>query len=118
MKKFSCGCGRSVRDVYFKNGEFMCGKCFWQNTESPYDYLINLLAAKGFVITYQNTPVLVMKQFSADDDKEAAIRPDENWVVVEGDDFWQSYSGSPENLRAYISEYGLKKDGGCEAKED
>jgi len=118
MQKFTCECGRAVRDVYFKNGEFMCGKCFWQGTDSPYDYLINMLATKGLVVTYRGEPVLVIKQFGADDDREAAIRPDENWVVLEGDDFWLNYSGTPGELRAYISDYGRKEDGCCEAKED
>jgi hypothetical protein len=117
MEKFTCGCGRAVRDVYYKNGEYTCGKCFWQGVDNPFDYLINMLASKGLVITFRNEPVLVMKQFSADDDPEAAIRPNENWVIIEGDDFWQSYSASPDNLRAYITDYG-KRDEGCESKED
>lgn len=118
MQKFTCGCGRAVRDVYFKNGDFMCGKCFWQDSDSPYDYIINMLAAKGLVVTFRNEPVLVVKQFGADDDREAAIRPDENWVVLEGDDFWLNFSGSAGELRDYISDYGCKDGDGCEAKED
>lgn len=118
MQKFPCGCGRAVRDVYFKNGELMCGKCFWQGGDSPYDYIINMLAGKGLVITYKNEPVLIVKQFSADEDPDAAVQPNENWVLVEGDDFWQGYSGQPGQLRDYISSYGLKKDGCGEAKED
>ncbi len=117
MEKFTCGCGRTVRDVYYKNGEYMCGKCFWQGVDNPYDYLINMLASKGFVITFRNEPVLMIKQFSADDDREAAIRPNENWVIVEGDDFWQNYSASPEHLRAYITDYG-KRDEGCDSKDE
>lgn len=118
MKKFNCGCGRAVRDVYYKNGACMCGKCFWQGSDSPYDYVINMLAARGFVITYKDAPVLVIKQFSADDDMATAIRPSDDWVVVSGDDFWANYSGDIENLRDYITTYGQKKDEGCSAKED
>lgn len=117
MQKFTCGCGRAVRDVYFRNGDFMCGKCFWQDSDSPYDYLVNLLAAKGLIVTFRNEPVLVVKQFSADDDRDAAVRPDGNWVVLEGDDFWQGFSGSSGELRDYISDYG-RRDEGCGAKED
>ena len=116
MKKFSCGCGRAVRDVYYKNGECMCGRCFWQGGDSPYDYIINMLAGKGLVITFHGFPVLVVRQFSADDDAEAAVTPDENWVVVSGDDFWQNFSGRGEELRDYISGYGAKRDG--ETKDD
>ena len=118
MQKFSCGCGRSVRDVYYKNGEYMCGKCFRQDSDNPYDYIINMLANKGLVITFRDCPVLVMKQFSADDDAAAAIIPDHNWVVLSGDDFWQNFSGRGEELRDYISSYGTKKEGGGETKED
>lgn len=118
MKKFTCDCGRAVRDVYYKNGALMCGKCFWQDGDSPYDYVINMLAARGFAITFKGAPVLVIKQFSADDDMAAAIRPGDDWVVVSGDDFWANFSGEVDNLRAYISNYGLKQADGCGDKED
>lgn len=121
MQKFECGCGRKVRDVYFKNGSYMCVKCFWQGCESPYDYIINLLAAKGLVITFKDQPVLVLKQFSADQlaEKEAIVRPDTSWVIVPGDDFWMNFSGSVEHLRNYISTYEIKRDDSCcSGKED
>jgi hypothetical protein len=121
MQKFNCGCGRAVRDVYYKNGEYMCGKCFWQINDNPYDYLINMLAAKGLVITFKNTPVLILKQFNADfiGDREMVTQPDETWFWLSGDDFWQSYNGQPDQLRNYISAYSVKKEeGGCNHKEE
>jgi hypothetical protein len=120
MEKFACGCGRNVRDVYFKNGDYMCVKCFWQDSESPYDYIITMLASRGLVITYKNTPVLTLKQFSADDlaDKETVVRPDESWLRISGDDFWLNYSGQAEQLRDYITSYTVAKEEGCSAKED
>lgn len=120
MRKFDCGCGRSVRDVYFKNGEFMCTKCFWQESEGPYDPIMNLLAAKGLVVTFKTEPVLTIKQFSADElDKAAAVTtPDESWVRVAGDDFWINYTGRTEQLRDYISAYSVRKEGSCSDKED
>lgn len=120
MVKFTCDCGKKVRDVYFKNGVYMCAKCFWQGVDNPYDYLINMLASKGLVIKFRNEDVLVLKQFSADflEQKEQITTPDENWLVLSGDDFWAYYTGLPEQLRCFISEYGLKKDGSCEDKED
>ena len=71
-----------------------------------------MLAARGLAITYQNQPVLVMKQFSADFLEQAGelIRPNENWVIIEGDDYWAHYNGNVMNLRAYITDYGKKKD--------
>lgn len=115
MEKFTCGCGRNVRDVYYKNGGYMCVKCFWQGSESPYDYIINLLADRGLVITYKDEPVLILKQFSADllADREKVVRPDESWVWVNGDDFWQNYSGQTEQLRNYITSYSVAKEEGC-----
>lgn len=112
MKKFSCGCGKNVRDVYYKNGQLMCVKCFTQSSEHPHDYIINMLAEKGLVITFQNQPVLVIKQFSADllDQAEELVRPTEDWFILSGDEFWSHFNGSVENLRAYITEYGQKKE--------
>lgn len=112
MKKFSCSCGKNVRDVYYKNGNYMCAKCFWQNTDNPYDYLINMLASRGLVVTFKNEPVLVLKQFSADflDEKEAMVTPGDGWLVLPGDDFWTYFNGTPENLRGYITDYGIKKN--------
>ena len=112
MKKFPCNCGKNVRDVYYKNGEFTCVKCFSQGSEYPFDYIINILAERGFVITFQNEPVLVMKQFSADllDEASELVKPNKNWFVIEGDNFWSHFNGSIDNLRSYITEYGRKKE--------
>jgi len=120
MEKFTCDCGRNVRDVYFKNGAYMCVKCFWQGSESPYDYIITMLASRGLVITYNNTPVLILKQFSADllATKEAVVKPDDSWLWVSGDDFWMNYSGQAQQLRDYITSYSITKEEGCSAKED
>lgn len=112
MEKFECACGKKVRDVYYKNGDFTCVKCFWQDNQNQFDYIINMLAARGLAITYQNQPVLVMKQFSADFLEQAGelIRPNETWVIIDGDDYWSHYNGNVMNLRAYITDYGKKKD--------
>jgi hypothetical protein len=120
MEKFTCGCGRSVRDVYYKNGGYMCVKCFWQGSESPFDYIITMLAGKGLVITYKQEPVLILKQFSADElaNKEAIVRPDESWLQLSGDDFWMNYSGNADQLRNYITAYSVAGEDGCCAKED
>ena len=98
----------------------MCVKCFWLGSESPYDYIVTMLASKGLVITFQDKPVLVLKQFSADflADKEAVTRPDESWVWVSGDDFWQNYSGQTDQLRDYITNYSVTRESDCVAKED
>ena len=111
MKKFSCRCGKNVRDVYYKNGELMCVKCFNQSSEYPYDYIINMLAEKGLVITFKNQPDLVMKRLSADDldSIDELVKPNEQWFVIEGDHFWSHFNGSIDNLRAYVTEYGRKK---------
>lgn len=120
MQKFTCDCGRKVRDVYYKNGAYMCNRCFWQDSDSPFDYLINMLASKGLVVTFHGEPVLVLKQFSADflDEKEKTVTPDAAWITVAGDDFWMNYTGQVANLRSYITEYGSKKEQGCQRKED
>ncbi|MDR3590103.1 MAG: hypothetical protein P4N41_10655 [Negativicutes bacterium] len=120
MEKFTCGCGRSVRDVYYKNGGYMCVKCFWQGCESPFDYLITLLASRGLVITYKNEPVLILKQFSADclADRETVVRPNKEWLWISGDEFWMNYTGKPEQLRDYITNYSVAAEDGCCAKED
>lgn len=98
----------------------MCTKCFWQDSESPFDYLINMLANKGLVVTFKGEPVLVLKQFSADfiEEKEAVITPNDNWLIIPGDDYWMNFNGQIENLRAYITDYGIKKEEGCSHKED
>ena len=119
MEKFSCGCGKNVRDVYYKNGEFMCVKCFNQSSEYPHDYIINMLAEKGLVITFKNEPILVMKRLSADDleQAETLVKPDENWFMIAGDSFWSHFNGSIDNLRAYVTEYGRKKEDSKPAAE-
>ena len=110
MKKFSCACGKNVRDVYYQNGKLMCVKCFTQSTDHPHDFVINMLAARGFVITFKNEPVLVMKQFSADqlDSANEITTPNEDWLYVSGDTYWSHFSGSIDNLRCYITDYGRK----------
>lgn len=111
MKKFPCHCGKNVRDVYYKNGELTCVKCFNQSSEYPHDYIINMLAEKGLVITFKKEPVLVMKRLSADDldTVNDLVQPNESWFSMEGDQFWSHFNGSIDNLRAYITEYGRKK---------
>ncbi|HMM23130.1 MAG TPA: hypothetical protein PKA10_20725 [Selenomonadales bacterium] len=119
MRKFACGCGRNVRDVYYKNGEYLCGKCFWQDCESPYDYIINLLAARGLAITFKNEPVFLLRQFSADDlaEKESLVKPTADWIVLSGDNFWLNFTGRTDQLRNYLSSYTVRKKG-CSTKED
>ncbi len=119
MKKFSCACGKNVRDVYFQNGKLMCVKCFTQSSDHPHDFIINMLAARGFVITFKNEPVLVMKQFSADQLESAAeiTNPNEEWLYVSGDNYWSHFTGSVDNLRGFITDYGRKKKDE-ESKED
>ena len=117
MKKFACSCGKNVRDVFYKNGVLMCARCFRQDSESPQDFIINLLAAKGLIIAFQDEPVLVLKQFSADDldNLDAVLKPNEDWVLVTADDFWVQFKGRVEDLRTYVTNYGAKKD---DARED
>lgn len=113
MRKFACGCGRKVRDIYYKNGEYLCGKCFWQGSESPYDYIINLLANRGLTITYKGEPVFVLRQLSADDldEKESLVIPTSDWITLSGDSFWLNFTGRTDQLRNYLSSYTIQKIG-------
>ena len=88
----------------------MCARCFRQDSESPQDYIVNLLAAKGLIIAFQDEPVLVLKQFSADDldNLDTVLKPNEDWILVTADDFWVQFKGRVEDLRAYITNYGQK----------